>query len=78
MRIGKMDVRFHFSMIFSVLITYFIFRPVDFRSTLLALLWLVGFVLCILLHELGHALAAKLAGVEVKSIIIWLLDLKIE
>ena len=73
MRIGKMDVRFHFSMIFSVLITYFIFRPVDFRSTLLALLWLVGFVLCILLHELGHALAAKLAGVEVKSIIIWLL-----
>ncbi|MBL0343822.1 M50 family metallopeptidase [Candidatus Villigracilis affinis] len=68
-----MDIRFHFSMIFSVLITYFIFRPIDFRSMVLALLWLIGFISCILLHELGHALAAKLAGVEVKSIIIWLL-----
>ena len=68
-----MDVRFHFSMIFSLLITYFIFRPIDLRSVVLALLWLTGFVLCILLHELGHALAAKLVGVDVKSIIIWLL-----
>lgn len=66
-------MRFHFSMIFSVLITYFIFRPVDLRSAVLAVLWLVGFILCILLHELGHAAAARLAGVEVRSIVIWLL-----
>jgi Zn-dependent protease len=38
-----------------------------------ALSWLVGFVLCIFLHELGHALAAKFVGVEVKGIVIWLL-----
>ncbi len=73
MRIGRMEVRFHFSIVFSLFITYFIFRPVDLRSAVLAFLWLAGFILCILLHELGHALAARLAGVEVKSIIIWLL-----
>ena len=73
MRIGKVDVRFHFSMIFSILLTWYIFRPVDVRSAVLAALWLAGFVLCIVLHELGHALAARLAGVEVKGIVIWLL-----
>ena len=30
-------------------------------------------MLCILLHEVGHAFAAQLVGVEVKSIVIWIL-----
>jgi len=72
-RIRGMEIRFHFSMLFSVIITYFIFRPVNSRDGLFALLWLIGFVLSIFLHELGHALAAKLVRVEVKSIVIWLL-----
>ena len=67
------EIRFHVSMLFSFAIAYFLFRPIDPGRVLLALLWLMGFVLCILLHELGHALAAKLVGVEVKSIVIWLL-----
>jgi tetratricopeptide (TPR) repeat protein/Zn-dependent protease len=72
-RIRGVDIRFHFSMLFSIPIAYFLFRPADMRETLAALLWLIGFVLCIFLHEVGHAAAAQLVGVEVKSIVIWIL-----
>jgi len=72
-RIRGMEIRFHFSILFSVIITYFLFRPSGLRAGLLALLWLIGFVFSVFLHELGHALAAKLVRVEVKSIVIWLL-----
>lgn len=72
-RILGTEIRFHVSMLFSVGIAYFIFRPTDLGEVLLALCWLIGFVFCILFHELGHAFAAKWVGVEVKSIVIWLL-----
>ncbi|MBK8618210.1 MAG: M50 family metallopeptidase [Anaerolineales bacterium] len=72
-RIRGVDIRFHFSMLFTLPIAYFLFRPTDVREIIGALLWLIGFVLCIFLHEVGHAAAAQLAGVEVKSIVIWLL-----
>jgi tetratricopeptide (TPR) repeat protein len=72
-RIGGVDIQFHFSMLFSLFITWFIFRPLDVRGVVLALLWLSGFILSILFHELGHAFVAKLVGVEVKGIFIWLL-----
>ncbi len=72
-RIGGVEIQFHFSMLFSLFITYFIFRPVELSGAILAAVWLMGFIFCILLHELGHALAARLVGVEVKAIVIWLL-----
>jgi tetratricopeptide (TPR) repeat protein len=72
-RIRGVEIRFHFSMLFSVPIAYFLFRPTNIREITSAIFWLIGFVLCIFLHEVGHALAAQLAGVEVKSIVIWLL-----
>ena len=72
-RIRGVDIRFHFSMLFSVPIAYLLFRPTDVRELVVALLWVIGFVLCIFLHELGHALVAQLVGVEVKSIVIWIL-----
>lgn len=72
-RIRGMEIRFHFSMLFSLLITYYIFRPTDLSGAVIAFSWLFGFVLSIFLHELGHALAAKFVGVEVKSIVLWLL-----
>src|SRR5215207_2341684 len=71
--IRGIEIRFHISMLFSIVATYFIFRPTGLRTGLLAFLWLIGFVLSILGHELGHALAAKSIGVEVKSVVIWLL-----
>ena len=71
-RLRGVDFRFHFSILFSIPIAYYLFRPIIFRDVVVALLWVIGFVLCIFLHELGHTLAAQLVGVEVKSIVIWL------
>jgi tetratricopeptide (TPR) repeat protein len=71
--IRGVDIRFHFSMLFSIPIAYWLFRPTNVREITSAFLWLIGFVFCILLHEVGHAFTAQLVGVEVKSIVIWIL-----
>ncbi len=72
-RIRGVEIRFHFSMLFSIPIAYFLFRPTNVREMTGAFLWLFGLTLSIFLHEMGHAAAAQLVGVEVKSIVIWLL-----
>jgi tetratricopeptide (TPR) repeat protein len=72
-RVRGVEIRLHFSMLFTIPIAYFLFQPATFREIVAALLWLIGLILCILLHEVGHALAAQLMGVEVKSIVLWLL-----
>ena len=72
-RIRGVDIRFHFSMLFSIPIAYYLFQPINLRETVVALFWVFGFLICIFLHEFGHMLAAQLVGVEVKSIVIWLL-----
>ncbi|MBI5824861.1 MAG: tetratricopeptide repeat protein [Chloroflexi bacterium] len=72
-RLRGVDIRFHFSVLFSIPIAYYLFKPADFRGAVEALLWVGGFLLFIFLHELGHTFAAQLAGVEVKSVFVWLL-----
>jgi tetratricopeptide (TPR) repeat protein/Zn-dependent protease len=72
-RIRGVEIRLHISMLLSIPIAYFLFSPTNVREVASAFLWLIGFVLCIFLHEVGHALAAQLVGVEVKSIVIWIL-----
>ena len=72
-RLRRVDIRFHFSVLFSVPIAYYLFKPVDTRGTVEALLWVGGFLLFIFLHELGHTFAAQIVGVEVKSVFVWLL-----
>ena len=72
-RIRGVDIRFHFSVLFSIPIAYLLFRPNNLRELISAGLWLLGLILSILLHELGHAFTAQLVGVEVKDIVIWLL-----
>lgn len=67
------DIRFHVSMVLSLPIAYWLFDPIDLRSWVEALLWVGGLALFIFLHEFGHAFAAKAVGVEVKSIVVWLL-----
>lgn len=67
------DIRFHFSTLFSLPIAYFLFKPEDLRGAVEALLWAGGFFMFIFLHEIGHALAAQIVGVPVKSVMIWLL-----
>ncbi len=68
-----MDIRLHFSMVFSLPIAYLLFQPVDVRGVVEAFLWVTGLAVFIFLHELGHAFAAQLVGVPVKSVIVWLL-----
>jgi tetratricopeptide (TPR) repeat protein len=72
-RLRGVDIRFHFSILFSLPIAYYLFRPVDLRGAVEALLWVGGFLVFILLHELGHTFAAQLVGVDVKSVSVWLL-----
>ncbi|MBK9927603.1 MAG: M50 family metallopeptidase [Anaerolineales bacterium] len=72
-RIRDVEIRFHFSILFSIFIVYRIFRPIDDVRGVLALLWLTGYILSVFLHELAHAMVAKLVHVDVKSIVIWLL-----
>ena len=72
-RFRGVDFRFHFSILFSIPAAYYLFRPLNIMDVVVALLWVIGFISCIFLHELGHTLAARLVGVEVKSIVIWLL-----
>ncbi|MBI3151296.1 MAG: site-2 protease family protein [Chloroflexi bacterium] len=72
-RLRGVDIRFHFSILFSIPIAYYLFQPADLRGAVEALLWVGGFLLFIFLHELGHTFAAQLVGVEVKSVFVWLL-----
>ena len=67
------DIRFHFSMLLSIPVAYLLFKPVDLRGVVESLLWVGGLALFIFLHEAGHAFAAQALGVEVKSIVVWLL-----
>jgi Zn-dependent protease len=71
--IRGVEIRFHFSVLFTVLAAYTLFRPANLKDGSIALIALIGFLLSIFLHELGHTVVAKLAGVEVKSIVIWFL-----
>lgn len=67
------DIRFHFSMLLSIPIAWLLFKPVDARSVVEALMWVCGLTVFIFLHEVGHAAAGQIVGVEVKSIVVWLL-----
>lgn len=68
-----LEIRLHFSVFLSVLIAYYLFRPVDLQHGLLVLLLVIGFMFSIFMHELAHAFAARAVKVEAKSIVIWLL-----
>ncbi len=72
-RIRRVDIRFHFSILFSIPIAYYLFHPQNPREMIAALLWVSGFLVCVFLHEFGHMLSAQWMGVEVKSIVIWVL-----
>ncbi len=72
-RIRGMEIRIHLSALLSVPAAYYLFQPADVRGFVITGFWVAGFLLFIILHELGHALAAMLFQVEVKSVAVWLL-----
>lgn len=68
-----MDIRFHISMLLSLPVAYWLFKPQDIFGMVEAVLWMLGLTTFVFLHEVGHALAAQLVGVKVRGITLWLL-----
>lgn len=72
-RIGQTQIRLHISLL--LLLLYVLWQVG--LSSLSDLFWSLGLVItvfiCVALHEIGHTLAARLFGIEVSSITLWLL-----
>ncbi len=72
-RIGQTYIRLHVSL---VLLLLYVLWQVGL-SSLSDLFWSLGLVItiffCVALHEIGHTLAARLFGIEVSSITLWLM-----
>jgi Zn-dependent protease/Tfp pilus assembly protein PilF len=70
-RIAGVEIRLHISMLLIVLVAYYLFRPTDVMGAIESILWLVGILVCVFVHEAGHTLVAQIVGIKVNSIIIW-------
>jgi Zn-dependent protease len=70
-RIGGTEIRLHWTLLFIIPYVMTTFKPENLSSTLRAFL-LVGLIFaCVLLHELGHTLVARLHGIQVPSVILY-------
>jgi Zn-dependent protease/Tfp pilus assembly protein PilF len=64
-------IRLHISMLLVLPLGYYLFRPNNIYDWLLALLSITGLFVCVLLHELGHAVVIQKLGIKVKQIVLW-------
>lgn len=72
-RIGRaagIDIRLHWSFFLAPLYIYFEYRELGTAIVSLLLVLMLAVYVCILLHEYGHALAARYFGIKTKDIII--------
>lgn len=60
------NVRLHFTFLI-----YAYYRVQEYRSPVYGLCFIAGIYLCILLHEFGHALAARWCDGEAEDILLW-------
>jgi Zn-dependent protease len=71
-KILGIPVRVHWS--FSILLFYIIgigwYKNIDYQAITLNFVFIIAVFLCVLLHELGHALMAKKFKIQTKEIII--------
>ena len=70
-RVAGVEIRFHISMLLIVLVAYYLFHPTNLAGIIESFLWLVGILVCVFLHEVGHTLVAQGVGLSVKSIVMW-------
>jgi Zn-dependent protease/regulator of sirC expression with transglutaminase-like and TPR domain len=70
-RLWGTEIRLHTSLLLLIPYVLFIAHPTDLPSALRVLLLLAAIFACVLLHELGHTLAARMLGIEVKSVVLW-------
>jgi len=65
-RVFGIQVRLHFTFLL-----YALYRVQQFENLLYGMAFIVGLYVCILLHEFGHALAARWADGEACDILLW-------
>jgi len=70
-RVLGADIRLHASMILLLPYALFAFQPRSLSSALSVLLFLAAVFICVALHEIGHAAAARAFGIQVRSIVLW-------
>lgn len=70
-RLWGTEIRLHASLLLLIPYVLYTFRPADLQGALRVLLLIAAIFGFVLLHELGHTLAARLLGVEVKSVLLW-------
>lgn len=72
-RLGGTEIRLHWTMLLILPYVYLAFRPETIQAAGRGLL-LIGMVfLSVLLHELGHLVAARMYSVRVTSVVLWAL-----
>jgi len=72
LRIGSIagtEIRLHITLILLVPLVLYRYRTV--QEALTGFLLVVAIFVCIVLHELGHTLAARYYGIQVKNITLW-------
>jgi Zn-dependent protease len=65
------EIRLHITLLLLVPYALLTFRPQAAGDAVELLLLIVATFACVALHEMGHSLAAKAYGIQVKSIVLW-------
>jgi Zn-dependent protease/Tfp pilus assembly protein PilF len=74
LRIGRFvgtEIRLHISLLLLIPYALIAFKPEGLTDTVRVLALIVAIFVCVALHEMGHTLAAHLAGIQVSSIVLW-------
>lgn len=70
-RLWGTEIRLHLLLLLLIPYIYWQYQPRSLLEGIGNLVLFVCLFLCILLHELGHTLFARLYGIQVKSILLW-------
>ncbi|MGC1378257.1 MAG: site-2 protease family protein [Anaerolineales bacterium] len=70
-RFNGVEIRLHISMLLIAPFIFYLFHPKDLWGWLSASSVMIGLLVCVLLHEIGHTLAAQVLGIAVTKIVIW-------
>lgn len=65
------EIRLHLSMLLLIPYVLILFKPENIGAAISALLLIAALFVCVAMHELGHALAARWYGVTVTGITLW-------
>ena len=65
------ELRLHISLLLLIPYALLTFRPKGAGEIVQVLLLIASIFVCVALHEAGHTIAARLYGIEVKSITLW-------